>query len=59
MTDQGSARQAQVTSISEQLREMDGPIDGIPLSGPLVDSYERRIKNLRISITDKCNFRCV
>ncbi|HEX6123229.1 MAG TPA: GTP 3',8-cyclase MoaA, partial [Ktedonobacterales bacterium] len=30
-----------------------------PQSGPLVDSYGRHIKNLRISITDKCNFRCV
>jgi GTP 3',8-cyclase len=30
-----------------------------PLSGPLVDSYGRRIKSLRVSITDKCNFRCV
>lgn len=25
---------------------------------PLIDSYGRRIKNMRISITDKCNFRC-
>src|SRR5690348_14530654 len=25
---------------------------------PLVDSYGRRIKSMRISITDKCNFRC-
>jgi cyclic pyranopterin phosphate synthase len=25
---------------------------------PLVDSYGRRIKNMRVSITDKCNFRC-
>nr|BBH91853.1 GTP 3',8-cyclase [Thermogemmatispora argillosa] len=25
---------------------------------PLIDSYGRRIRNLRISITDKCNFRC-
>ena len=31
----------------------------IPTSGLLVDSYGRRIKSLRISITDKCNFRCV
>ncbi|HEV2457742.1 MAG TPA: GTP 3',8-cyclase MoaA [Ktedonobacterales bacterium] len=30
-----------------------------PISGPLVDSYGRRIKSLRVSITDKCNFRCV
>ena len=26
---------------------------------PLIDSYGRRIKSMRISITDKCNFRCV
>src|ERR1700692_3980961 len=25
---------------------------------PLVDSYGRHIKSLRISVTDKCNFRC-
>lgn len=25
---------------------------------PLTDSYGRRIKSMRISITDKCNFRC-
>ncbi|GAC1643221.1 MAG: GTP 3',8-cyclase MoaA [Ktedonobacteraceae bacterium] len=29
-----------------------------PTSGPLVDSYGRHIKNMRISVTDKCNFRC-
>ncbi len=29
------------------------------LEGPLVDSYGRRIRNLRISVTDRCNFRCV
>jgi cyclic pyranopterin phosphate synthase len=30
-----------------------------PRTGPLVDSYGRRIRNLRISVTDRCNFRCV
>jgi cyclic pyranopterin phosphate synthase len=25
---------------------------------PLVDPYARRVKDLRISITDRCNFRC-
>ena len=25
----------------------------------LVDSYDRRITRLRISLTDHCNFRCV
>src|SRR5258708_3478515 len=29
------------------------------MTGPLTDSYGRRIKSMRISITDKCNFRCV
>jgi cyclic pyranopterin phosphate synthase len=26
---------------------------------PLVDSYGRRIDNMRISLTDRCNFKCV
>jgi cyclic pyranopterin phosphate synthase len=30
----------------------------IPTTGPLVDSFGRLIRNLRISITDRCNFRC-
>ena len=25
----------------------------------LVDSYGRRVTNLRISLTDRCNFQCV
>ncbi len=25
---------------------------------PLVDSYNRRVRDLRISVTDRCNFRC-
>ena len=33
--------------------------DHAPVDGQLVDSYGRRIKSMRISITDKCNFRCV
>jgi len=27
--------------------------------GPLVDSFERRISYLRLSVTDRCNLRCV
>lgn len=30
----------------------------VPTTGLLVDQYGRRIRNLRISVTDKCNFRC-
>jgi GTP 3',8-cyclase len=29
-----------------------------PTTGALVDSYGRRIKSMRVSITDRCNFRC-
>ena len=25
---------------------------------PLVDGWDREIKSLRVSVTDKCNFRC-
>ena len=33
--------------------------DEMPRSGPLVDSYARVHDDLRLSITDRCNFRCV
>ncbi len=29
-----------------------------PIAVPLIDPYDRRVKDLRISITDRCNFRC-
>jgi cyclic pyranopterin phosphate synthase len=29
-----------------------------PTAAPLVDPFQRRVKDLRISITDRCNFRC-
>ncbi len=50
---------APATPLSEALRPLDLDEADVPTSGPLVDSYGRRIKNLRISVTDKCNFRCV
>ncbi len=28
------------------------------MSGPLKDSYKRPIRDLRVSLTDRCNFRC-
>jgi cyclic pyranopterin phosphate synthase len=31
----------------------------VPLSGPMEDGFGRRIEYLRISVTDKCNLRCV
>jgi cyclic pyranopterin phosphate synthase len=32
---------------------------GAGLGGRLIDSYGRQIRDLRISVTDRCNFRCV
>jgi cyclic pyranopterin phosphate synthase len=31
----------------------------VPLGGPMHDGFGRRIEYLRISVTDKCNLRCV
>ena len=31
----------------------------MPLTGPLVDRFGRTVKKLRVSLTDRCNFRCV
>ncbi|MGI8492991.1 MAG: radical SAM protein [Acidimicrobiales bacterium] len=28
------------------------------MAAPLVDPFERTVRDLRISITDRCNFRC-
>lgn len=37
---------------------MKDPIGGPP-KGPLEDPYNRRINYLRISVTDRCNLRCI
>ena len=29
-----------------------------PLAGPLLDGWGRRIESVRVSVTDRCNFRC-
>ena len=35
------------------------PIDGpVPKTGPLIDTYGRIGDDLRVSLTDRCNFRC-
>lgn len=31
----------------------------VPTEGPMLDGFGRRIEYLRISVTDKCNLRCV
>jgi GTP 3',8-cyclase len=34
------------------------PAPSMPLEGPLVDTFGRVADDLRISVTDRCNFRC-
>ena len=34
------------------------PLSRDPASGPLVDARGRGLRDLRISVTDRCNFRC-
>lgn len=31
----------------------------LPSTGPLIDTFARPLHDLRISVTDRCNFRCV
>ncbi|MBI4212950.1 MAG: GTP 3',8-cyclase MoaA [Chloroflexi bacterium] len=31
----------------------------MPTSGPLIDSFGRLLEDLRVSLTDRCNFRCL
>jgi cyclic pyranopterin phosphate synthase len=45
-------------------RDREGPVvveangAAVPLDGPLTDGFGRELKNLRVSVTDRCNFRC-
>ena len=35
------------------------PVPGGPLpADPLVDGFARRVRYLRVSVTDRCNYRC-
>src|SRR5499427_2939946 len=34
------------------------PAGEAPASGPLLDSFGRVADDLRVSVTDRCNFRC-
>ena len=33
-------------------------VDGVPVDGPLLDTYGRVATDLRVSLTDRCNLRC-
>jgi len=36
-----------------------GPAEPAPTSGPLVDTFGRIATDLRVSLTDRCNLRCI
>ncbi|HEU4559470.1 MAG TPA: GTP 3',8-cyclase MoaA [Longimicrobium sp.] len=38
---------------------LSAPERPVPASGPMEDGFGRRVEYLRISVTDKCNLRCV
>ncbi|MBX5475788.1 MAG: GTP 3',8-cyclase MoaA [Clostridia bacterium] len=39
---------------------MAGPdVQAMPTRGPLIDQFGRVVRKLRVSLTDRCNFRCV
>jgi GTP 3',8-cyclase len=40
------------------LGEATPPYGGAVLSDPLLDQFARRIRYLRVSVTDRCNYRC-
>ncbi len=41
------------------IRAGDRPAPSLPLAGrPVVDARARPLRDLRISVTDRCNFRC-
>ncbi len=57
-----SSRVPVALSLRPHLARADGSVvttDAMPLEGPLVDSYGRVHNDLRVSVTDRCNFRCV
>lgn len=39
-------------------RDSDEPPAGMPLAGPLADTFGRVATDLRVSLTDRCNLRC-
>jgi GTP 3',8-cyclase len=40
------------------MRDLPTPSDTAPVDGPLIDTFGRVADDLRVSVTDRCNFRC-
>jgi len=52
---------ARIIPIASTLKHIvpSGEAGDAPLTGELLDRRQRRVRDLRISVTDRCNFRCV
>jgi cyclic pyranopterin phosphate synthase len=48
-----------MTSASLVLNPSSAPVAAAPVGGRLRDSFGRAITDLRVSVTDRCNYRCV
>ncbi|MBU1530553.1 MAG: GTP 3',8-cyclase MoaA [Gammaproteobacteria bacterium] len=48
----------QVIDVSRIGRPLAAPSEAVPATGRLLDRLERPLTDLRISVTDRCNFRC-
>ena len=46
-------------TVPVQFRARPAPGSVAPVDGPLVDRYGRVHDDLRISVTDRCNLRCI
>jgi cyclic pyranopterin phosphate synthase len=49
----------QIRSRHERARHETAVVDAMPTDGPMVDRYGRVHRDLRLSVTDECNLRCV
>lgn len=48
-----------VVPVSIRSRQDHTLLDAMPTQGPMADSYGRVHRDLRLSVTDECNLRCV
>ncbi|HEY8394543.1 MAG TPA: GTP 3',8-cyclase MoaA [Thermaerobacter sp.] len=55
----GRLRPATAAVTTHVSRSSDASPPGMPVEGPLVDQFGRVVRKLRISLTDRCNFRCL
>ena len=44
--------------MTERYQSYDSVVDRAPLTDDLVDGFGRVHRDLRISVTDRCDFRC-